>query len=169
MWKSAHPTLGVVFAPARDELYVGDLTTSLAEFGQPSVGPARRPLRVRQAPSPPVAVASRSHDTPQTEAYLRRMGVMERTSIGSSLKFCLLAAGLADLYPRPAPTCEWDTAAGHAVLSAAGGAVYDLEGAPFRYGKDRFFNPGFLAVGSLRDVPALASSSAAEEGAAPMS
>ena len=88
---------------------------------------------------------------------------MERTSIGSSLKFCLLAAGLADVYPRPAPTCEWDTAAGHAVLSAAGGAVYDLDGAPFLYGKPRFFNRGFLAVGALRDLPPL--SSATDEAA----
>ena len=148
------PTLGVVFAPARDELYVGDVATGAA-LSRPGVGEPARPIRVRKAATPPVAVASRSHDTPQTEAYLAQLGVMERSSIGSSLKFCLLAAGLADVYPRPAPTCEWDTAAGEAVLRAAGGAVFDLDGAPFRYGKPGFFNPGFLAVGSLRDLPPL--------------
>ena len=157
------PTLGVVFAPARDELYVGDLTAALAEFARPGAGEPRRPIAVQAARTPPIAVASRSHDTPQTEAYLRRLGVVERTSIGSSLKFCLLAAGAADIYPRPAPTCEWDTAAGHAVLSAAGGAVYDLDGAPFRYGKPRFSNPGFLAVGALRGLPALGPSPGADE------
>lgn len=149
------PTLGVVYAPARDELYVGDVTTGMARSSRPDAGGAPRVLRVRAPASPPVAVASRSHDTPRTQAYLQGLGVRERTSIGSSLKFCLLAAGAADVYPRPSPTSEWDTAAGHAVLCAAGGAVYDLQGASLRYGKPRFFNPGFLAVGGLRDLPPL--------------
>ncbi len=112
-------------------------------------------MRVRPAADPLVAVASKSHDTPQTETYLKLCGVVERVSIGSSLKFCLLADGQADLYPRPAPTSEWDTAAGQAVLEAAGGAVYDLDGAPFRYSKPNFFNPGFLAVAAPRDLPPL--------------
>jgi 3'(2'), 5'-bisphosphate nucleotidase len=152
--EAGEPTLGVVYAPARDELYLGDVPTGRASFqggGQPA-----RPIRVRAPATPPVAVASKSHSTPETEAYLERLGVVERTSIGSSLKFGLLAAGLADVYPRPAPTSEWDTAAGHAVLRAAGGAVYDLQGRPLRYGKPRFFNPGFLAVGPLRNLPPLA-------------
>jgi 3'(2'), 5'-bisphosphate nucleotidase len=149
------PTLGVVYAPARDELYVGDVEQGGARFAQPGAGAPLRPVTVRPPASPPVAVASRSHDTPETEVYLRRLGVVERTSIGSSLKFCLLAAGLADVYPRPAPTSEWDTCAGHAVLLAAGGMVYDLSGAPLRYGKPRYFNPGFLAAGALRGLPPL--------------
>jgi 3'(2'), 5'-bisphosphate nucleotidase len=69
--------------------------------------------------------------------------------VGSSLKFCLVAAGEADLYPRLSPTCEWDTGAGHAVLLAAGGQVLALDGSPLLYGKKDFFNPGFLAGGPL--------------------
>ena len=149
------PTLGVVFAPARDELYIGDVASGYAALSRPHAGEPPSAIHVREALMPPTAVASRSHDTPETEAYLASLGVMERTSIGSSLKFCLLAAGQADIYPRPAPTCEWDTAAGEAVLRAAGGAVFALDGAQFRYGKPRFFNPGFLAVGALRNLPAL--------------
>ncbi len=150
------PTLGVVYAPARGTLYVGDVSRGVAwrlQDGQTE----HIDLHVRTPADPPVAVASKSHDTPQTEAYLTLCKCGKRVSIGSSLKFCLLADGEADFYPRPAPTYEWDTAAGQAVLDAAGGAVYDLDGAPFRYGKTNFFNPGFLAVGGLRDLPALGS------------
>ncbi len=149
------PTLGVVYAPARRQLYAADVAAGLAWTAED--GGERRPLRVRPPATPALAVASKSHDTPATEAYLRARGVQERISIGSSLKFCLLADGQADLYPRPAPTSEWDTAAGHAVLLAAGGLVYDLDGAPFSYGKPKFFNPGFLAVGALRGLPPLSS------------
>jgi 3'(2'), 5'-bisphosphate nucleotidase len=93
--------------------------------------------------------------TPETEAYLKACGVADRVSIGSSLKFCLLADGEADLYPRPAPTCEWDTGAGHAVLLAAGGRVFGPDGKPLAYGKPRFFNPGFVAT-AVFDPPTLA-------------
>lgn len=157
--EDGQPTLGVVYAPARSTMYAGDVPSRTAwtsdvapDQGAESV---RRPIAVRVPASPPVAVASKSHDTPETEAYLRACGVTERTSIGSSLKFCLVAAGEADLYARPAPTCEWDTAAGHAVLSAAGGRVFGLDGSPFRYAKPKFFNPGFVAVGPY-DPPPLA-------------
>jgi 3'(2'), 5'-bisphosphate nucleotidase len=153
------PTLGVVFAPARDALYVGDVAQGEAwrETRRPgdTAGGDRIALRVRPPGAVLTAVASKSHDTPETEAYLKAQGVAERVSIGSSLKFCLLACGEADLYPRPAPTCEWDTAAGHAVLLAAGGVVFDLSGAPLPYGKPKFFNPGFLALGGVRGLPAL--------------
>jgi 3'(2'), 5'-bisphosphate nucleotidase len=153
------PTLGVVFAPARDALYVGDVALGDAwrQVRRPAdaAGGQRVPLRVKPPGDRLTAVASKSHDTPQTEAYLKANGVAERVSIGSSLKFCLVAAGEADLYPRPAPTCEWDTAAGHAVLLAAGGVVYDLSGAPLPYGKPKFFNPGFLALGGVRGLPPL--------------
>jgi 3'-phosphoadenosine 5'-phosphosulfate (PAPS) 3'-phosphatase len=117
-----------------------------------------RPIRVRRSGESPVAVASRSHCTPETEAVLREVGASERRSIGSSLKFCLLAAGEADFYPRLGPTMEWDTAAGDAVLRAAGGAVTILDGSPLRYGKTgvpgmrEFENPHFLAVGDGRLV-----------------
>jgi 3'(2'), 5'-bisphosphate nucleotidase len=150
------PTLGVVYAPARSRLFAGDTAvrtawTAEAEPGRP--GGERRPLSVRPLGERLVAVASKSHDTPATEAYLKACGVAERVSIGSSLKFCLVAAGEADLYPRPAPTSEWDTAAGHAVLAAAGGRVFGPDGGPLRYGKPRFFNPGFVATAAFDPPP----------------
>jgi 3'(2'), 5'-bisphosphate nucleotidase len=153
------PTLGVVFAPARDALYIGDVVLGDAWRQARRPGEAVSGARIALIVKPPsdqlTAVASKSHDTPETEAYLKACGVLQRVSIGSSLKFCLLASGDADLYPRPAPTCEWDTAAGHAVLLAAGGVVYDLGGAALPYGKPRFFNPGFLALGGVRGLPPL--------------
>jgi 3'-phosphoadenosine 5'-phosphosulfate (PAPS) 3'-phosphatase len=99
------------------------------------------------------AVVSRSHDTPATEAYLARYTVAARVAIGSSLKFCLVAAGEADLYPRLGPTMEWDTAAGHAVLSAAGGRVIAPNGQPLCYGKAEFKNSFFIASGSVEPQP----------------
>jgi 3'(2'), 5'-bisphosphate nucleotidase len=145
------PTLGVVFAPARAELYAGDARTGEAWFQRD--GGARTPLCVRPPRTPPVALASRSHDVPATEAFLSAIGAAERISIGSSLKFCLLARGEADVYPRPSPTMEWDTAAGHAVLAAAGGRAEGPDGTPLLYGKPDFFNPGFLAAGALSTPP----------------
>lgn len=149
------PVLGVVDAPALGRLFAGDVRQGRAlEIRSndpiPSVASRRHAIRVRQAPpSGQVAVASRSHGSPDTEEWLRREGVVERVSIGSSLKFCLLACGEADIYPRLGPTMEWDTAAGHAVLSAAGGSVVDLEGHTLRYGKPAFRNPHFIA-GAVR-------------------
>lgn len=148
--ENGRPTMGVVYAPARGALYWGDVAQGEAwRADQPPHGvrgPAR-PIAVREPARPPVAVASKSHNTPETEAWLTAAGVVERVSIGSSLKFVLVASGEADVYPRPAPTMEWDTAAGDAVLRAAGGRVLDLDGDLLAYGKPRFFNPGFLATG----------------------
>lgn len=94
-------------------------------------------------------IASRSHRDPKTEKFLEDYDVLEIVSAGSSLKFCLIAAGEADFYPRLGRTMEWDTAAGHAVLAAAGGTVTNLDGSPFLYGKTErgYDNPGFLAWG----------------------
>jgi len=146
------PVMGVVFAPARHELYWGDVGAGKAghinadpDGTMPSMGTA---ISARQPPTRGLtAVASRSHRTPETDAYLAGFTVAEFLSIGSSLKFCLVAAGKADLYPRIGTTMEWDTAAGHAVLSAAGGSVTDLDGGPFRYGKPGFKNGNFVARG----------------------
>jgi 3'(2'), 5'-bisphosphate nucleotidase len=93
-------------------------------------------------------LASRSHGDPETDAFLASQGVAERINAGSSLKFCLLAEGVADLYPRFGPTMEWDTAAGHAVLAAAGGSVSTREGAPLLYHKPGFRNPASIARGA---------------------
>jgi 3'(2'), 5'-bisphosphate nucleotidase len=144
------PTLGVVYAPARSEMYWGDATSkqaSRATWPPHGSSSATRSIRVREPATPLCAVASKSHNTPETEAWLAAAGVGNRVSIGSSLKFVLVASGEADVYPRPAPTMEWDTAAGDAVLRAAGGRVFDLDGRPLEYGKARFFNPGFIATG----------------------
>lgn len=142
-------TLGVVVAPALGRAFAGDVGACRAfEYhGLDGVPQRHRVLNVRQPPAGRmVAVASRSHDTPQTERWLAENGVTERVSIGSSLKFCLLASGEADVYPRFGPTMEWDTAAGDAVLSAAGGSVLDPQGAPLRYGKPGFRNSNFVAI-----------------------
>jgi 3'(2'), 5'-bisphosphate nucleotidase len=145
------PTLGVIFAPARAELYAGDVKAGAAWFSRD--GGARTPLKCRPPVSPPVALASKSHDTPATEAYLKAIGAGERIAIGSSLKFGLLARGEADVYPRPSPTMEWDTAAGHAILLAAGGKAFAPSGQPLTYGKADFFNPGFVATGGMQAPP----------------
>jgi 3'(2'), 5'-bisphosphate nucleotidase len=93
-----------------------------------------------------VAVTSRSHRGEEDD-FLSAYNIKDRIHSGSSLKFCLIAAGEADIYPRFAGTSEWDTAAGHAVLTAAGGSVKSLEGANLVYGKDDILNPHFIALG----------------------
>ena len=98
-----------------------------------------------------VAIASRSHRDPETARYLERFEIAEIVSAGSSLKFCRIAEGAADLYPRLGRTMEWDVAAGHAILSAAGGSVETMDGAPLTYGKPGFDNPRFVARGLPRE------------------
>jgi 3'(2'), 5'-bisphosphate nucleotidase len=152
------PVLGVVYSPIGGMLYAGNVGTRRAfRCSHPAdavtAGP-REALHVRPAPDAGItAVISRSHSTPETEAYLSHYKVSQRVSVGSSLKFCLVAAGEADLYPRLGPTMEWDTAAGHAVLAAAGGSVLAPGGESLRYGKPDFRNPYFIASGTLRPVP----------------
>lgn len=149
--ENGSPTMGAVYAPARATLFWGDCVSKQAwRAAQPPhlARGASEPINVRKPMKPPRAVASKSHNTPETEAWLANAGVKDRVSIGSSLKFVLVASGDADVYPRLAPTMEWDTAAGDAVLRAAGGRVFDLDGQPLVYGKQKFFNPGFVATGS---------------------
>jgi len=131
------PVSGAVYAPARSRLYFGGTKAFRTELNPG--GPATRdasPIRVRPRPASGLAaVMSRSHADEQTLAFATAQGVTDKISAGSSLKFCLLAQGDADLYPRFGPTKEWDTGAGHAVLNAAGGRVLTPEGSPFIYGK----------------------------------
>ncbi|HTT83105.1 MAG TPA: 3'(2'),5'-bisphosphate nucleotidase CysQ [Rhizomicrobium sp.] len=148
------PVRGVVFAPAKNRLFLGEESSGAFELvTEPGTAPnfeRIRAIQARRAPSDGlVAVASRSHRDHNTEAYLARFPVKEFVSAGSSLKFCLVAAGEADIYPRLGRTMEWDTAAGHAVLSAAGGSVLTIDGRPFVYGKteEGFANPFFVARG----------------------
>ena len=144
------PVLGVVHAPALDTIWWGDAAGAFAATRAPggAIGPARA-IRVRDhGERAPVAVASKSHNTPGTDAWLAQAGAAERVSIGSSLKFLLVAEGRADVYPRCGPTMEWDTAAGDAILRAAGGRTLDGDGHPFRYGKPGYRNACFVATAS---------------------
>jgi 3'(2'), 5'-bisphosphate nucleotidase len=148
------PALGVVYAPATGRLFAADVGAARAvraglDPADPVAG-GLLPIHVREAPAAGLtAVASRSHRTPETDAYLAHYAIAALVAVGSSLKFCLVAAGEADLYPRLGPTMEWDTAAGHAVLSAAGGQVAGPDGLPLRYGKPQFRNPWFVASGAF--------------------
>lgn len=138
------PVLGVVAAPARGVAWWG----ALGHGATRREGGEARAIRVRPRPGEGVvAVASRSHRDAATDAWLAEQGIRDTVSAGSSLKFCLVAEGRADVYPRFGRTMEWDTAAGHAVLLAAGGRVVDADGAPLRYGKPGFANPSFIAHG----------------------
>ena len=153
--EDAVPVSGVVLAPALGLAYAGSAKgawkgTIAADLNQ-IVG--WEAIRVRRAEAHPVAVVSRSHMNPATASALAQASCGEHRSIGSSLKFGLIAEGGADFYPRLGPTMEWDTAAGDAVLRAAGGTVVTLDRALLRYGKSEapnmrpFENPHFLALG----------------------
>jgi 3'(2'), 5'-bisphosphate nucleotidase len=151
------PTFGLVYAPATAELYLtlGASRCTMARLDPDDrsatlAGISPREIRTREPrPGGLTVVASRSHLDEATKALIARYRVAETRNAGSSLKFCLIARGEADLYPRLGPTMEWDTAAGHAVLVAAGGGVTTPEGAAFLYGKadQGFRNGGFLAWG----------------------
>jgi 3'(2'),5'-bisphosphate nucleotidase len=153
--ESGAPVAGVVLAPALSLAYAGSPHGALRGRIDEDFGAVLgwQAIEVRRTGPFPIAVASRSHMTPATEKALAEAKARERRSIGSSLKFCLLAEAQADFYPRLGPTMEWDTAAGDAVLRAAGGVVLTLDGAPLRYGKTGvkgmrdFENPHFLAAG----------------------
>lgn len=139
------PVLGVVFAPALDRLFAAGLESEAVV--EDSEG--RRRLRARTVPDEGVTVvSSRFHgDAQALSRCLAGQKVAASICAGSALKFCLVAAGEADVYPRFGRTMEWDTAAGDAILCAAGGTVTDLEGRPLRYGKPEFENPHFIAQG----------------------
>ncbi|HMN47186.1 MAG TPA: 3'(2'),5'-bisphosphate nucleotidase CysQ [Povalibacter sp.] len=141
------PTLGVVHVPVKDTTYSG--VHGEGAFRQ-SGSEATVRIRVQTpAASPLRVVGSRSHaGAGSLDAYLDRLGAHSLLSVGSSLKFCFVAEGSADFYPRFGPTSEWDTAAAHAVVAAAGGAVVDLQGQPLRYNtRDSLLNPHFLVFG----------------------
>jgi len=151
--EAGRPVVGAICAPALHQLYLGSAHAHRAELGPDGAFPGPQRLRVMTTSAVPQAglraVASRSHLDAETERFLRERQVASRHPAGSSLKFCFVACGEADVYPRFAPTMEWDTAAGHAILRAAGGCVVDLGGSPLRYGKRDagFRNDGFIAWG----------------------
>ena len=138
------PVSGVVFAPAIGRLFVGAMGEGAFELA----GSAIRDIACRKPDADGlVAVSSRSHPDAKTDELLKSLPIKGHTNAGSSLKFCLVAAGEADIYPRAGQTMEWDTAAGHAVLRAAGGTVTNWDGSPFLYGKPDFRNGPFIARG----------------------
>lgn len=147
------PRAGVVYAPAIGRIWIAGSQAFSAPVSLGGGLPPkdqRQALHTRSAPQDGlVALASRSHPDPQTQAYLAQLPVKEQQAAGSSLKFCRIAEGVADVYPRFGPTMEWDTAAGDAVLRAAGGMVGDERGQSLRYGKfaDRLKNGPFVAWG----------------------
>ena len=154
------PVMGVVYAPALKRLFVA---VERFTAWQASVEPggalpeleARTPLSIRQAPAKGLtAIASKSHRSAETNAFLDTLPIGEIISAGSSLKFCLIAAGEADLYPRLGRTMEWDTAAGQAVAEAAGARVTRLDATPLTYGKAErgYDNPHFVVWGDVTPV-----------------
>ena len=154
--EQGRPVMGVVFAPAMDRLFVADSVSSAWQAsakpgGTVPVASERTSMRIRQVTGGLTAVASKSHRTPETDEFLKKYDVSEIVSAGSSLKFCLIAAGEADLYPRMGRTMEWDTAAGQAVVEAAGGRVLQEDGKPLLYGKTErgYDNPHFIVYGDV--------------------
>lgn len=140
---NGRPVLGVVYAPALDCIYWGG-----ADFGafRDQSGTIQT-IRVETAKvTRHRVVASKSHLNAETQAFIERLGKVNLVQAGSSLKFCRVAEGAADIYPRLAPTCEWDTAAAQAVLEGAGGVVTDLHGHPLSYGKPEVLNPPFIGA-----------------------
>jgi len=139
------PVLGLIGVPLKETIYAAaGFGTAYVVVGEKEP----RPITSVVASSDGfVIVSSRSHAGPRTEEYLTTLKVRERRISGSALKFCVIAEGEADLYPRFGRTMEWDTAAGHAILLAAGGNITTLDGEELRYGKPNFENPSFLARG----------------------
>jgi len=144
------PTRGVVYAPAKQRMFytLADGTTveETGPFDPATIGSVS-PIRVADSDnSALMVVASKSHRDQATDDYIGKYSVKDSKSAGSSLKFCLVATGEADIYPRVGRTMEWDTAAGHAVLSGAGGKVVRFDDhTPLLYGKDDYANPFFIA------------------------
>jgi len=140
------PVIGVVHAPVLSRTYVGVQNSKAERRDTDGV----TPLKTRTVPegAPMTLVVSRSHRSPAVDALLERLPAYETTSMGSSLKFCLVAEGCADAYPRFGPTSEWDSGAAQCIVEAAGGAVIRTDGTPLRYNaKASTLNPDFLALG----------------------
>lgn len=135
------PTLGVIYIPTQDKMYWG--------YGDEAYLDGA-PISCRKPPAEGlVVVASKSHNCAETEAYVAKLKVQKYAPAASSLKFCLLAEGAADLYPRYGTTMEWDVAAGHAILAAAGGVMTNPDGTEFQYDKPEFKNSGGFVAGGL--------------------
>ena len=145
--EQGEPTLGIIFVPAFDRLFTGVCGRGAQEQSNGTV----RTIKAREIPpTGALAVVSISHQDEETDRWLAEHGITETISIGSSLKFCLVACGEADVYPRFGPTMEWDTAAGDAILRAAGGRVTHPDGSAYTYGKKNYRNTAFVAWGLMQ-------------------
>ncbi len=137
------PVAGVIYVPAQNLMYLG--SDQAGAFRINSNG-EQQSIRVNTPEGNRRAVlVSKHHASPEVENILAPYEITEKVQASSSMKFCYVADGKADLYPRTGPTMEWDTAAGHAILLAAGGSMTMLDGSPFVYGKPEYRNPGFIA------------------------
>ena len=145
--------LGVIYAPAKRELYYTNNEKKSYQLNLNSIESDvklenSKQIHVSNEKKYLISTTSRSHNNEKTDNYLKNYKIKDKIICGSSLKFCLIANGTADIYPRLGPTCEWDTAAGHAILNGAGGSLKKLNGDNFLYGKlDKdFLNPEFIAT-----------------------
>lgn len=145
MIEDGEPVMGVVTAPALKEAFWG--IRGEGAHMRDRTGRVHR-IRVAEPKETLRVVASKNHLNEETRAFIEALGSHETVQAGSSLKFCRIAEGHADIYPRMGPTSEWDTAAAHAVLVAAGGKVQTPEGQPLVYGKENILNPNFIAAGN---------------------
>ena len=145
MIEDGEPVMGVVIAPALRKAYWG--VVGEGAHMRDRTGRVHR-LRVAEPKDVKRVVASKNHLNAETRAFIDKLGEHELVQAGSSLKFCRIAEGHADIYPRMGPTCEWDTAAAQAVLVAAGGKVQTVDGKPLKYGKQDVLNPYFIAAGN---------------------
>ena len=138
------PIMGVVYSPVQDIYYCGDSNGAFK-----IAGGIKSTLHVNNKEAKEIAVRSKSHPSPEEEVVLQRYGIADSISVGSSLKFCMVADGKADIYYRHGPTMEWDTAAGQAVVEAAGGKIYkgNTEDVLFTYNKESLLNGSFLCIG----------------------
>lgn len=142
------PTFAIIYVPVTGKLYtaLNQDTAILQNVTNDEISTVENLIKTRDIPQDGMtAVASKSHLDEQTEAFLKDNNIEKTVSVGSSLKFCIVATGDADIYPRFGPTMEWDIAAGHAILSAAGGSVTNPDGTPFKYQKKGYLNGAFIA------------------------
>ena len=151
---NGEPIRGIVYAPARQRLFYtdenGEAVEEMTYFSVSKMGLVKKIKTAFSDNTALKVVASKSHRDEKTDEYISKYRCKELISAGSSLKFCLIASGEADLYPRFGPTMEWDTAAGHAILSAAGGSVLQAEDKqPLKYGKPHYRNPSFIASSKI--------------------
>jgi len=156
------PVAGIIAAPARGELWRGVVGERAERLRLTAAGADQaQPIHTRAWPERgAVAVISRSHFEAATETFLGSLGAVTRSASGSAIKFCRIAEGAADVYPRLAVTCEWDVAAGHALVTAAGGAVTDPRGTALAYGRaaKNFRVPAFIAWGDRGKAASMAAS-----------